>query len=69
MNKPLDIQPKEFNAVVVSLEDFSENWDLTDEELKLVWLIAQKKMPDMLMQELELIMQEVVDYALRELKK
>ena len=69
MNKPLDIQPTQFNAVVVSLEDFSENWDLTDEELKLVWLIAQKKMPDMLMQELELIMQEVVDYALRELKK
>jgi len=56
-----------FNAVVVSQEDFSQNWDLTDDELKLVWLIAKNKMPDMLMQELELIMQEVVDRALRDL--
>ena len=58
-----------FNAVVVSKEDFSQNWDLTDEELKLVWLIAKKKMPDMLMQDLDIIMQEVVDRAIEELEK
>ena len=58
-----------FNAVVVSKEDFSQNWDLTDEELKLVWLIAKKKIPDMLMQDLDIIMQEVVDRAIEELEK
>jgi len=58
-----------FNAVVVSKEDFSQNWDLTDEELKLVWQIAKKKMPDMLMQDLEIIMEHVVERALEELKK
>ena len=58
-----------FHAVTVCKEDFSQNWDLTDEELKLVWLIAQKKMPDLLMQDLDIIMQEVVDRAIEELSK
>jgi hypothetical protein len=57
-----------FNAVVVSQEDFKMNWDLTDKEFEKVWLIAQHKMPDMLMQDLELIMQEVVDKGIEESK-
>ena len=58
-----------FNAVVVSQEDFKDNWELTDEEFELVWQIAQNKMPDMLMQDLDIIMQEIVDRAIEELEK
>jgi hypothetical protein len=57
-----------FNAVVVSKEDFRFNWELTDKEFEKVWLIAQRKMPDMLMQDLEIIMQEIVDLGIKESK-
>lgn len=57
-----------FNAVVVSKEDFTHNWDLSDKEFEKVWLIAQHKMPDMLMQDLDEIMQYIVDRAIEELK-
>ena len=54
-----------FNAVVVSLEDFSQNWELTPDELDKVWLIAKRKMPDMLMQELEIIMECIVEEGIK----
>jgi hypothetical protein len=51
-----------FNAVVVTLSDFSESYpDLTREELEKVWLHAQRKMPNYFMQDYQQIMDIIVD--------
>lgn len=69
IRKHIEEHNETFNAVVVSKDDFRDNWDLTDEEFNLVWLIAQKKMPDLLMDNLDNIMQYCVDSAIEDLSK
>ena len=64
------VNEESFNAIVVSKEDFSGNFDLSKDELNYVWEFAKSgKLEDLLMQDFDLCMNACVDIALENYAK
>tara|TARA_R110002096_G_scaffold105315_1_gene231791 strand:+ start:272 stop:472 length:201 start_codon:yes stop_codon:yes gene_type:complete len=66
MNLTESEEYRTFNAVVMTFSDFSEQYpDLTREELEKVWIYAERKMNDYFMQDYDIIMDAIVEGALK----